>query len=183
MEDAAEVLENFIKAFKADLNKKKNVRLGELGVMRATTQNCYFLIADSELDIYPDGAGLKPVQIKYVEQPEETEIQKETVISEPEVEIPAEEPEIVAAAAPEPEPQPEPEPEPEAIYEPLCTNIRKSFPWWGILLTALAAVILIIIVICLLADILPAAAAVRDFLDNILYQILYNKDELELLGR
>ena len=105
-ENPVEVLSKFVIEFKQELNKKKYIKIGKLGTMRATAQNDYFFVASEDLDIYPEGFGLEPISIKshiYFSDEVDTEIveqeislPQEEVIEEATIELERQEQEIEA---------------------------------------------------------------------------------------
>jgi len=146
-EVAEKIIKDFVSELKSVLLSKKVVVFPGLGRLRATKENNVFFIADEDLDIYPEGFGLKPVSLKthkesdaevraavadlktmletdpVQEEPAETPVPAPAADSEPvtEPEPSAEhQPEPVAEQKPEPvsEPAPEPESEQESDPEP-----------------------------------------------------------------
>ena len=147
-EVAEKIIKDFIVELKSILLSKKVVVFPGLGRLRATKENNVFFIADEDLDIYPEGFGLKPVSLKthtetaaevsaavadlksmLAAEPDPTPEQEPveepdpTPAPEPEVvEVPEtveeSEPEIEILVEPMPEPEMEPEPEPETEPEP-----------------------------------------------------------------
>ena len=147
-EVAEKIIKDFIAEMKSILLSKKVVVFPGLGRLRATKENNVFFIADEDLDIYPEGFGLKPVSLKthtetaaevsaavadlksmLAAEPDPTPEQEPveepdpTPAPEPEVvEVPEtveeSEPEIEILVEPMPEPEMEPEPEPETEPEP-----------------------------------------------------------------
>ena len=143
-EVAEKIIKDFVSELKSVLLSKKVVVFPGLGRLRATKENNVFFIADEDLDIYPEGFGLKPVSLKthketdaevraavadlktmletdpVQEEPAETLVPAPAADPEPvaEPEPSAEhQPEPVAEPAPEPESEPEPEPQPEPVVE------------------------------------------------------------------
>lgn len=49
---------------RSELESNRICILPGLGTMRSTSQSDYFFVSDDDLDIFPDGFGLEPVQIK-----------------------------------------------------------------------------------------------------------------------
>lgn len=144
-EVAEKIIKDFVSELKSVLLSKKVVVFPELGRLRATKENNVFFIADEDLDIYPEGFGLKPVSLKthketdaevraavadlktmletdpVQEEPAETPVPAPAADPEPvaEPEPSAEhQPEPVAEPAPEPESEPEPEPQSEPVVDP-----------------------------------------------------------------
>lgn len=113
-EDAAEAtraLSEFIADIRAELEEKKVFVLPGIGRLRATSGNNFFLVADEDLDIYPEGFGLAPLSMRTkVETLEEVSAAVASLgeILAPEQEVaPAEEP-VAEEKAPEVEPAPAP---------------------------------------------------------------------------
>ena len=67
---AEEEVKSFADNFCEELDRTKTLIIPGLGKMRATAQNEYFFIADPGLDIFPDGRGLVPVNMKILRQEE-----------------------------------------------------------------------------------------------------------------
>ena len=132
-EVAEKIIKDFIVELKSILLSKKVVVFPGLGRLRATKENNVFFIADEDLDIYPEGFGLKPVSLKtHTETAAEVSAAvadlKSMLAAEPDPtpeQEPVEEPDPTPAPAPEPEvvevPEPveEPEPEIEILVEPM----------------------------------------------------------------
>lgn len=64
MDQSRAAIEKFVIGFMTELNKSKSIELQGLGIMRATNENNYFFVADDDLDIYSEAAGLEPISIK-----------------------------------------------------------------------------------------------------------------------
>ena len=67
-ESALQILTEFLGTLKTELMTKKSVQFPGLGRLRATRENNFFFIADEDLDIYPDGFGLRPISLKNHEE-------------------------------------------------------------------------------------------------------------------
>lgn len=143
-EVAEKIIKDFVSELKSVLLSKKVVVFPGLGRLRATKENNVFFIADEDLDIYPEGFGLKPVSLKThketdaevraavadlktmletdpvqeepVEMPVPVPVAEQESVAEPEPSA-EHQPEPVAEPAPEPESEPEPEPQPEPVVE------------------------------------------------------------------
>lgn len=141
-EVAEKIIKDFVSELKSVLLSKKVVVFPGLGRLRATKENNVFFIADEDLDIYPEGFGLKPVSLKThketdaevraavadlktmletdpvqeepVEMPVPVPVAEQESVAEPEPSA-EHQPEPVAEPAPEPESEPEPEPQPEPV--------------------------------------------------------------------
>ena len=57
----------FLSELKQVLIQRKTVIFPGLGRLRATKENNFFFVPDEDLDIYPDGFGLLPVSMKYIQ--------------------------------------------------------------------------------------------------------------------
>lgn len=57
----------FLSELKQVLIQRKMVIFPGLGRLRATKENNFFFVPDEDLDIYPDGFGLQPVSMKYIQ--------------------------------------------------------------------------------------------------------------------
>ena len=62
--DASLIIVRFLDEMKSILKEKKVVVMPGLGRLRATRENNFFFVPDADLDIYPDGFGLRPVSMK-----------------------------------------------------------------------------------------------------------------------
>ena len=62
--DASLIIVRFLDEMKTLLKEKKVIVLPGLGRLRATRENNFFFVPDADLDIYPDGFGLRPVSMK-----------------------------------------------------------------------------------------------------------------------
>lgn len=188
MEVADKIIIDFVSELKSVLFTKKTVIFPGLGRMRATKENNVFFISDEELDIYPAGFGLEPISLKtHQESSEEVSaavvglrsILDETVrepqpIPEPLPE-PVPTPEPVPAPDPVPVPDPDPMPEPDPVPEPLPEPDPVKKP-------VSKAVIAIIITVLVLALLLAAYVAVGHLAPELLDNILYTPEELEILN-
>ena len=202
IEIADRIIKDFVTELKTILFTKKTVIFPGLGRLRATKENAVFFVADEDLDIYPAGFGLEPISLKtHQESAEEVtaaveglknildeqlpEPQQEKQLepqpeSEPIAEEPVEVEETPEVVAPEPElnQKPEPTPEPEPVQEPQieevpAPKVRKPF------VKFLIALLIIVLAIGLL---LGAYLAVAHFAPQWLDNILYTKEELEILN-
>ena len=63
-DDASLIIVRFLDEMKSILKEKKVIVLPGLGRLRATRENNFFFVPDADLDIYPDGFGLRPVSMK-----------------------------------------------------------------------------------------------------------------------
>ena len=198
-EVAEKIIKDFVTELKSILLAKKVVVFPGLGRLRATKENNVFFIADEDLDIYPEGFGLKPVSLKThtetaaevsaavvglktmldaepVPAPEPVEEPVPEPVEEP-VPEPAEEPEIEILVEPMPEPelQTEPEPEPESEIEQEVPDVpNKSGVKWGKILLWVLIVLAVLVV---------AYMAVGRLCPEWIDRFLYTPEELEILNR
>lgn len=202
IEIADRIIKDFVTELKTILFTKKTVIFPGLGRLRATKENAVFFVADEDLDIYPAGFGLEPISLKtHQESAEEVtaaveglknildeqlpEPQQEKQLEpQPESEPIAEEPVVVEetpeVVTPEPEPiqEPEPTPEPEPVQEPQieevpAPKVRKPF---------VKFLIALLIIVLVIGALLGAYLAVAHFAPQWLDNILYTKEELEILN-
>ena len=198
MEVADKIIIDFVSELKSVLFTKKTVIFPGLGRMRATKENNVFFISDEELDIYPAGFGLEPISLKtHQESSEEVSaavvglrsILDETV-REPQ---PIPEPEPLPEPVPTPEPSPAPEPVPEPLPDPVPVPDPDPMPEPDPVPEPLPepdpvkkpvskAVISIIITVLVLALLLAAYVAVGHLAPELLDNILYTPEELEILN-
>ena len=113
-EVAEKIIKDFIAEMKSILLSKKVVVFPRLGRLRATKENNVFFIADEDLDIYPEGFGLKPVSLK---THTETAAEVSAAVADLKSMLAAE-PDPTPAPEPVEEPDPTPAPEPEVVEEP-----------------------------------------------------------------
>ncbi len=132
-EAAGVYLREFLQDLKTVLKERKTIVLPGLGRLRATVENNFFFVPDADLDIFPEGFGLKPVSLKTIGEsaaaaevplrpsaaPEAEAEPSATPEPSPEAEpAPEAHTAAVQTAPAEPGPEPEPEPSPEAEPEP-----------------------------------------------------------------
>ena len=202
MEIADRIIKDFVTELKTILFTKKTVIFPGLGRLRATKENAVFFVADEDLDIYPAGFGLEPISLKtHQESAEEVtaaveglknildeqfpEPQQEKQLepqpeSEPIAEEQVEVEETPEVVAPEPEPiqKPEPTPETEQVQEQqqeeqTAPKVRKPF---------VKFLIALLIIVLAIGVLLGAYLAVAHFAPQWLDNILYTKEELEILN-
>ena len=113
-EVAEKIIKDFIAEMKSILLSKKVVVFPGLGRLRATKENNVFFIADEDLDIYPEGFGLKPVSLK---THTETAAEVSAAVADLKSMLAAE-PDPTPEQEPVEEPDPIPAPEPEVVEEP-----------------------------------------------------------------
>ena len=196
MEVADKIIIDFVSELKSVLFTKKTVIFPGLGRMRATKENNVFFISDEELDIYPAGFGLEPISLKtHQESAEEVSaaveglrsILDETVPEPQPVPEPAPEPALTPEPSPAPEPAPAPvpapvplpDPDPAPVSEPTPEPLPDPKP---VKKPVNKAVIAIIITVLVLALLLAAYVAVGHLAPELLDNILYTPEELEILN-
>ena len=113
-EVAEKIIKDFIVELKSILLSKKVVVFPGLGRLRATKENNVFFIADEDLDIYPEGFGLKPVSLK---THTETAAEVSAAVADLKSMLAAE-PDPTPEQEPVEEPDPTPAPEPEVVDVP-----------------------------------------------------------------
>lgn len=198
IELADRIIKDFVAELKTILFAKKTVIFPGLGRLRATKENAVFFVADEDLDIYPAGFGLEPISLKtHQESAEEVTaaveglkniLEEQLPVSQPEPEpqpesieevpvVVEETPEVVT---PEPEPiqEPEPTPETEQVQEQQqeeqpAPKVRKPF---------VKFLIALLIIVLAIGVLLGAYLAVAHFAPQWLDNILYTKEELEILN-
>ncbi len=194
--DAERIISGFISGLRETLQSKKLVLLPGLGRLRATKENIFFFIADEDLDIHPEGFGLRPVSLKTHEETadevsEAVRELKEIVTEDPspdhsssrqEVQSgvqPAMQPVVQPTVQPEvqsteqPKPQPEPQPAAQAAEVPAGERSRSVWPKvFKALLWILGLVILFLVAFILMSRFAP------DFTDS----LLYTEEELRIIN-
>lgn len=134
-EVAEKIIKDFVSELKSVLLSKKVVVFPGLGRLRATKENNVFFIADEDLDIYPEGFGLKPVSLK-THKESDAEVRaavadlKTMLETDPVQEEPAETPVPAPAADPEPvaEPEPSSEHQPDPVAEQKPEPVSEPAP-------------------------------------------------------
>ena len=181
--DAESELRDFIQDFCGEMEQKRSVALEGLGEMKATAHKIYYFIPDTSFFEYPDVPGQESVGTLLPEEYAEDESRpielsaEKWAKAEPEEESPAEPqpkestPREEAKTTPTPAPEPE---ESEAEQNPLDQNPRIILIG-NILLILFVVLIFIMIAVTLFKD--------MPWMSNLLDHLLYNKEELELLGK
>ncbi len=189
-EAAGVYLREFLQDLKTVLKERKTIVLPGLGRLRATVENNFFFVPDADLDIFPEGFGLKPVSLKTISESAAAAEVPLRPSAAPEAEA---EPSATPEPAPEPSPEAEPEPSPEAEIEaapepeaePMAEPVaeteagpeagpkpRRRVRWWIPLL-----VLLVVAAVALLAFIIVAQVA-PDIVDS----LLYTPEELRIIN-
>ena len=198
-EIADKVIRDFVSELKSVLFTRKTVVFPGLGRLRATKENNVFFVADEDLDIYPEGFALEPISLKtHVETVDEVQnvmaelkmmVEQPTVVeAEPAVidevpEVPAVEeiapaveevtPEAIEVAPADIEVAPAVEEETPVVAP---APVKKTSVWKRVLK---AVLILVIVSVMALAAFVICARYMPDVVD----QILYTPEELEILNR
>jgi hypothetical protein len=130
-QDASLIIVRFLDEMKTLLKEKKVIVLPGLGRLRATRENNFFFVPDADLDIYPDGFGLRPVSMK-----NHTESQAELssavgklsgmLFSEPAAEPVEETADPVAEPSATSNPIPVLQPVEEAVKEPAASGVEEK---------------------------------------------------------
>ena len=68
---AESYLGDFLSELRKVLEERKVIVLPGLGRLRATRENALFFVPEEDLDIYPDGFGLKSVSLKHIPSEQE----------------------------------------------------------------------------------------------------------------
>ena len=201
-ESASAYLTQYLTELKSILEERKSVTLPGLGRLRATRENALFFVPDEELDIFPEGIGLRPVSLKSLTHEEDPVVINvpppaparselpEAAAEEPEPAAPdipepeaAEEPELTepaAEAAAEPTAKPAVEPAAEPTAEPTAEpeaeaaadSGGKRYSPWLLALVILTALVLLALIVFLIL-----ARVAPAFVDS----LLYSPEELEIL--
>lgn len=159
---AQKLIDSMVSDIKKELDSKRVVEFPGLGKLRSTKERTLFFVADPELDIYPEGFGLRPLSLKSSEEVEqESSPASEDIVSE---NIASEniEPEDISPVA-----------EPETgsdVKDDGNSSVRKVLLWFGIPVSV-AAVLLLVFV--LFARLFPESRLVDS--------LLYSDEEIELL--
>ena len=192
-ESAEAYITQYLAELKRILEERKSVALPGLGRLRATRENAFFFVPDEDLDIFPEGVGLRPVSLKsHVrdEAPVVIDIKPEQEQEQEQEQEPEFQPEQEPETEPEVETQPETVPEPE--FRPLNTRLswedrlpegwidgpelvkprRQMSPFWRTVIILLALAVLLLAAFLVLARVAP------DFIDK----LLYTPEELRILN-
>lgn len=174
MEVADKIIIDFVSELKSVLFTKKTVIFPGLGRMRATKENNVFFISDEELDIYPAGFGLEPISLKTHQESAE-EVSAAVVGLRSILDETVQEPQPVPSPVQEPTPEPVPEPEPITDPEPTPEPYPVKKP-------VNKVVVAILITVLVLALLLGAYVAAGHLAPELLDNILYTPEELEILN-
>ena len=193
-EIADKVIRDFVSELKNVLFTRKTVVFPGLGRLRATKENNVFFVADEDLDIYPEGFALEPISLKtHVETVDEVQnvmaelkmmveqpavVETEPVVIKEVSEVPAVEevaPEVIEVV-PAVEEETSVIETVSVIEETALVPIKKTSPWKRVLMA-----VLILVVVAAVA--LAAFVVCAHYMPELVDQILYTPEELEILNR
>ena len=203
-EEASLIIVRFLDEMKSVLKEKKVIVMPGLGRLRATRENNFFFVPDADLDIYPDGFGLRPVSMKnHTESQAELsdavgklsgmlfEAPADEPSPQPEVQpVPASEPSSQSEVQPVPASEPSPQPESESVTAAEPSAASNEVPETSSesvtapkrpkqLAGGLKVLIVIVVLLALaLAVYLILARVAPGFVDS----LLYSPEELEILN-
>ena len=208
IEIADRIIKDFVAELKTILFSKKTVIFPGLGRLRATKENAVFFVADEDLDIYPAGFGLEPISLKtHQESAEEVTAAVEGLKNILEEQLPEPQPESQPGPQQESQAEPQYEVQPEPVQEPiaeeavgvedtpeagepeLVEDIEPTYDPESVqdlepkvhkpFVKFLVAFLVVVLVIGVL---LGAYLAVAHFAPHWLDNVLYTKEELEILN-
>lgn len=184
----------FLSELKQVLIQRKTVIFPGLGRLRATKENNFFFVPDEDLDIYPDGFGLQPVSMKYIQgvaDPVDIKLSYSDAMrgfedrrraaeeqqAEPMQPEPVEsgtEPDHTEPMQPEPVQQLEYQSDaaPAELLGEETDVVRRRCRWW------IAPVVVLSLAVVALGVFVILAHAAPDFIDS----ILYTPEELKILN-
>ena len=117
------ILTSFLTEMKEVLKSNKTIILPGLGRLRATKENNFFFVCDENLDIYPEGYGLKPISLKTHSGAQIGATPVSAGLASIVTAMQA-----AATSAPEPAPEPEPAPAPETVSDPAPEPVIAELP-------------------------------------------------------
>ena len=198
LDEAEKIMTAFLKEFREELNREKLVIFPGLGRMKASISNDYFFIPDDNLDIYPDGVGLEPLNMKVLKREEEVP-QREEIVSQEREDAPQGEEKVSKEREEVPqgeekvsqkkEDAPQGEEKIAKVEEKATQSEEKitqdntpqekqilskkrKFPIWiALLITILAILIIFFIIMYICSD--------ADWV----WKLLYNEEQLKILGK
>ena len=187
LEIADKVIRDFVSELREVLFSRKMVVFPGLGRLRATKENAVFFIADEDLDIYPEGFALEPISLKtHVETKEEVAVVMEElkqIVVEPQtveeqIETESDDPVVESVQEPVAETVIEKEPVAEStpVAEPEVQEKKKPSFW-----RVLGKTLLILVIAALVA--LGAYLLIAHFMPEVLDNILYTPEELEIINK
>lgn len=175
---ARAMLYHYLRELKGALETRKSISLPGLGRLRATKDNNFFFVPDSELDIYADGFGLAAVSLRNTAAVDDGSFDAGLVQFPgslpsgnvgPESEVAELEPEEVPVAV---------ETVAASSVEPADTTGQETVPekrrnrWWAWPVAIIFAAAIALLLFLLLAHVAP------DFIDS----ILYSPEELQIIN-
>lgn len=159
---AQKLIDSMVSDIKKELDSKRVVEFPGLGKLRSTKERTLFFVADPELDIYPEGFGLRPLSLKSSEEVEqESSPASENIVAENIVPENIEPEDISPVAEPETG---------SDVKDEGNSSVRKVLLWLGI---PVAVAVVLLLVFVLFARLFPESR----FIDS----LLYSDEEIELL--
>lgn len=159
---AQKLIDSMVSDIKKELDSKRVVEFPGLGKLRSTKERTLFFVADTELDIYPEGFGLRPLSLKSSEEVEqESSPASENIVAENIVPENIEPEDISPVAEPETG---------SDVKDEGNSSVRKVLLWLGI---PVAVAVVLLLVFVLFARLFPESR----FIDS----LLYSDEEIELL--
>lgn len=159
---AQKLIDSMVSDIKKELDSKRVVEFPGLGKLRSTKERTLFFVADPELDIYPEGFGLRPLSLKSSEEVEqESSPASENIVAENIVPENIEPEDISPVAEPE---------NGSDVKDEGNSSVRKVLLWLGI---PVAVAVVLLLVFVLFARLFPESR----FIDS----LLYSDEEIELL--
>lgn len=159
---AQKLIDSMVSDIKKELDSKRVVEFPGLGKLRSTKERTLFFVADPELDIYPEGFGLRPFSLKSSEEVEqESSPASENIVAENIVPENIEPEDISPVAEPETG---------SDVKDEGNSSVRKVLLWFGI---PVAVAVVLLLVFVLFARLFPESR----FIDS----LLYSDEEIELL--
>lgn len=159
---AQKLIDSMVSDIKKELDSKRVVEFPGLGKLRSTKERTLFFVADPELDIYPEGFGLRPLSLKSSEEVEqESSPASENIVAENIVPENIEPEDISPVAEPETG---------SDVKNEGNSSVRKVLLWLGI---PVAVAVVLLLVFVLFARLFPESR----FIDS----LLYSDEEIELL--
>ena len=208
IEIADRIIKDFVAELKTILFSKKTVIFPGLGRLRATKENAVFFVADEDLDIYPAGFGLEPISLKtHQESAEEVTAAVEGLKNILEEQLPEPQPESQPGPQQESQAEPQYEVQPEPVQEPIAEEavVVEDTPEAGepelvedieptydpesvqdlepkVHKPFVKFLVAFLVVVLVIGVLLGAYLAVAHFAPHWLDNVLYTKEELEILN-
>lgn len=159
IEEAKSNMDAFLTDLREALKLRKSVSLPSLGRLRSTEENKFFFVADEDLDIYPEGFGLKAVSLKTHSVPDEMLV------------IPPLSPSVIKKEDVKEEKTAEPDAEKVEVCSEQHSHRNRSRLWVVVLALVLAAILLPILFLAL-------SRLAPNFIDT----LLYTPEELKIIN-